>query len=291
MAINPNDRYPGQTTAPSADYPYGGARNQSVPGDNTGTPLEADLVNDIFGFQQALLAEAGIVPSGTPETATASQYKDALDSIYQRKDTGYQLANIEIIDTAGSGTYTVPAGVRALRIFAIGGGGAGGGAAATGAGQVSGGSGGSAGSVCAKWVTSPDASYPYTVGAGGTGVSGAAGNNGGSTTIAGMTAGFGGGGSSSPAQTPPRAVSGGGHGVSSGYTFALFSGIGEMNVMLQATPGNFGAAGGLGGRNAFTRGTLAEFGRGGSGVRNAESEGAKAGLDGGDGAIIIEEYV
>lgn len=290
MALSPKDRWPGNTVPGDPEYPFGRARNESVPGDKTGTPWEKDLINDIWGFQQSLLAAASIIPNGDPDKVGASQYLQALERLFPLRTDGFLLKNITVIDSAGAGVYNTPAWTRALLIFAIGGGGAGGGAAATGAGQVSGGSGGTAGSVCAKWVTSPDASYPYTVGAGGTGVSGAAGNNGGSTTIAGMTAGFGGGGSSSPAQTPPRAVSGGGHGVSSGYTFALFSGIGEMNVMLQATPGNFGAAGGLGGRNAFTRGTLAEFGRGGSGVRNAENEPAAAGLNGADGAIVIFEF-
>jgi hypothetical protein len=78
MAENPNSRYPTQTTAPTADYPYGSAQNVSVPGDGTGTPWEKDLVNDIFGMQQQLLSAATIVPSGTPDKVGASQYYDAM---------------------------------------------------------------------------------------------------------------------------------------------------------------------------------------------------------------------
>lgn len=81
MAINPGSLYPGKTTAPNADYPYGSARNVTTPGDGTGTPWEAALVNDIFGFQQALLDNAGIVPSGTPERVGVSQYLDAIRSL------------------------------------------------------------------------------------------------------------------------------------------------------------------------------------------------------------------
>lgn len=290
MALSPMIRWPSNTVSGDPEYPFGRAKNEVVPGDKTGTPWERDLINDIWGFHQSLLSEAGISPSGDPEKVGASQYLDALKELFTLRTAGYLLQNIEIIQGAASDTYATPSWARALLIFAVGGGGAGGGAAATGAGEVSGGGGGGAGAVVAKWITSPDATYPYTIGAGGTGVIGGAGNNGTSTTIAGMSAGFGGGGSSSPAQTPPRAVSGAPQGVSLGFSFALFSGAGETNIMLQATSGNFGAAGGLGGRNFFTRGAFPEFGRGGAGVRNAESEGAKAGLDGGDGALVIFEF-
>ena len=79
MAINPETRFVGKITPSSAAYPYGEARDITVPGDGTGTPLVADLVNDVFGFQQALLAAGGVTPSGTPDTATTSQYFQALN--------------------------------------------------------------------------------------------------------------------------------------------------------------------------------------------------------------------
>lgn len=94
MAINPESRYPGQISPSDAEYPYGKARNISQPGDGSGTPWEAALVNDLFGFQQALLSEAGITPSGDPETATNSQYLEALDSRYQ----------IDLLQTTGTST-------------------------------------------------------------------------------------------------------------------------------------------------------------------------------------------
>lgn len=79
MAINPETQYPGKIAPSTPDYPYGSARNINAPGDGTGTPWEAALVNDLFGFQQAALGEAGIVPSGNPETAGVSQYLRALN--------------------------------------------------------------------------------------------------------------------------------------------------------------------------------------------------------------------
>lgn len=81
MAINPNARYPGNTDAPNTEYPYGRARNVTASGDDTGTPWEQDIANDLFGFQQALLHETGAVPSGTPDKVGASQYLGAIKAI------------------------------------------------------------------------------------------------------------------------------------------------------------------------------------------------------------------
>jgi len=81
MAIKPDSLFTGKIAAASTDYPLGSARNVTTPGDGTGTPFLADLVNDIFGFQQALLAEAGITPSESPDTAVASQYLGSLRAL------------------------------------------------------------------------------------------------------------------------------------------------------------------------------------------------------------------
>lgn len=78
MAINPETQYPGKIAAATAAYPYGAARNVTNPSDGTGTPWEAACINDVFGFFQAMLKAADIVPTGDPETAQASQYLDSL---------------------------------------------------------------------------------------------------------------------------------------------------------------------------------------------------------------------
>lgn len=78
MALELHVRYPAQVLLGGADYPFGQARNVTVPGDGTGTPFEADLVNDWLGFLQGLLLAAGINPSFTPDTAIVSQYRDAI---------------------------------------------------------------------------------------------------------------------------------------------------------------------------------------------------------------------
>jgi len=75
---NLNNSFPTNSNAPSADYPYGSARNITTSGDDTGTPFVASLYNDILGLQQYLIKEAGIVPNGSPDDATTNQQFDAI---------------------------------------------------------------------------------------------------------------------------------------------------------------------------------------------------------------------
>ena len=82
MAISISEQYPGKTAGNTTDYPFGEARNVTAPGDGTGTPWEQAIVNDDQGFKQALLAAAGVIPSGTPDTASASQYLQALKTLF-----------------------------------------------------------------------------------------------------------------------------------------------------------------------------------------------------------------
>jgi hypothetical protein len=84
MAINPSvhGAFTGKidTTDPTG-YPYGKAQNITAPGDGTGTPWVEDGINDIFGFQQALLDAGSVTPSGTADKVGASDYLDALNAI------------------------------------------------------------------------------------------------------------------------------------------------------------------------------------------------------------------
>src|ERR1041384_5231371 len=85
MAFNPYAAYGSQvdTFTDPAGYPWGKARNDAVPGDGLGTPLEKGWISDLFGFEQALLAAAGITPSGTPDKVGASQYLAAILQLTQ----------------------------------------------------------------------------------------------------------------------------------------------------------------------------------------------------------------
>lgn len=134
MAINPQSQYPGKINPGDANYPYGSARNVTVPGDGTGTPWEAALVNDLLGFQQAILSRASIVPTGSPEKVGASQYLDGLLSIIGTRgyatvaamvaDQSLKVGNrvltfdgglFETWTIAGSGTVLLANGLYATR--------------------------------------------------------------------------------------------------------------------------------------------------------------------------------
>ena len=81
MALNIFTRYAPRANPADADYPNGSIKNESIPGANDGTPLEADWGNDYVGFDAALLDAAGITPSGDPDTATNSQRLDAIKAV------------------------------------------------------------------------------------------------------------------------------------------------------------------------------------------------------------------
>lgn len=85
MAISPKNIYPARVISGDSAYPYGRALNIQNGVEGTGTPLEAEWVNDQWGFNQALLAEAGIVPSGQADKVGDSQYLEALKKIQSTK--------------------------------------------------------------------------------------------------------------------------------------------------------------------------------------------------------------
>jgi len=78
MALDLRITYGSQVSSGAAGYPYGKAKNVLVEGDGSGTPFEANLVNDWIGFLQALLVNAAITPSGAPDSTLASDYLAAI---------------------------------------------------------------------------------------------------------------------------------------------------------------------------------------------------------------------
>ena len=111
MALIPGARYPAQTDVAAA-YPQGKARNATTFQDGTGTPLERDWINDLWGFLQSLLADAAIVANGLPDEVGASQYLTALKAIadasaavsFARLDLA--LLQLRLIDDANPFTDT-----------------------------------------------------------------------------------------------------------------------------------------------------------------------------------------
>lgn len=91
--INLNEQYPNKTAGVTANYPFGQARNVTLPGDRKGTPWDQALVNDLLGFQQAAMKAANMVPSGVPDNANNSQVLSALLSIFKSGFSASLLTN------------------------------------------------------------------------------------------------------------------------------------------------------------------------------------------------------
>lgn len=123
MAINPNTKYPGRVQAPDADYPYGSSKNETTPGAGDGTPYEKARADDIFGFQQAILNEAGIVPSGNAETINDSDYLDGLKTLLKTGRKNKLIGNFFINQRAVSGSVVLAVGVYGHDRFKAGAGG------------------------------------------------------------------------------------------------------------------------------------------------------------------------
>lgn len=54
--------------APTSAYPFGSLRDN--PGDNTGTPVNVELLSDTMQLMEKIMAESGIAPNGLPDNAT-----------------------------------------------------------------------------------------------------------------------------------------------------------------------------------------------------------------------------
>lgn len=188
-----------------------------------------------------------------------------------------------------NGTFTIPAGVTAVKVTVVGGGGAGGGSTAT-----NNGGGGGSGAVAVKWLSSltPGLTIAVTVGAGGVGVSAAGGNNGASSIIASGTqaittvtafGGFGGASTGAPSagggagtQATNGDINSGGNGGTSAYA---------------STIGGTGGAGPFGGAGQSASASAGNAASGpGAGGGGAGAAGNAAGGNGAAG-IVLFEYV
>lgn len=92
MAINLDEKYPGRAQPKSVRYPQGAFKNRTAPDSQDGTYLEQDWANDMSGFLQWLLANAGITANGDVDNALASQYAEALKILIN--DTAVPTASV-----------------------------------------------------------------------------------------------------------------------------------------------------------------------------------------------------
>ena len=239
----------------------------------------------------------------------------ATSSLQKNSINAYALKNITYLTSGTAATYTTPTGVRALKVTVVGGGGGAGGVDGVGTASHNAYSNGGGGAGYAiAFIASAEASYTYTVGAGGTG--GAAGNNAGA---AGGTTEF-----KNAGATVVISATGGGAG--NGDTGATSTGAqtgvpGVGSITGLGTPGGVVGSGTgqeANGYGRFINGTLyslaggaycpliggglpttaqatganaTNYGEGGGAVRTTTASASNfAGGNGFAGLIIVEEY-
>jgi hypothetical protein len=207
--------------------------------------------------------------------ATQSQHAMQLGQAVGR------LLNIQVFSTPGAFTYTPTAGTTKVISGVQGACAASGGAPATGAGVSSLGAPGGAGAYAEALILSSFAGVTITVGAGGTGVSGAPGNNGGPSSFGALVSSPGGiGGPTAGPSSAVYEVSMNSTAAPSGGTIKSAIGLrGTLTISLAPTSlfvGNPGQAelGGLGGAP----------------TANTPSLAAKTGNAGDNGKVIVWEY-
>lgn len=95
------DRYAPRAVVPDSNYPLGSIKDESIPGADDGTPLQKDWGNNIEGFHQALLAEAGITANGQPEKVGNSQLLDAVKLVSGKRASN--IAELRLSSGSSSG--------------------------------------------------------------------------------------------------------------------------------------------------------------------------------------------
>lgn len=83
--INLEQKYTPRVNPGDADYPFGSIKGDSSPGAGDGTPLSSSWGNDIEGFRQAVMTEAGVAPSGQPDNAHTSQLWSAMKDVLRQE--------------------------------------------------------------------------------------------------------------------------------------------------------------------------------------------------------------
>lgn len=211
---------------------------------------------------------------------------------------------ITYLTSGTAATYTTPAGVRALYVEVVGGGGGGGGCDGQGAGTSAVARSGGGGGYVAKLITSPVASYTYTIGAGGTG--GAAGDNNGtaggassfSTSGLTLTAGGGGSGAGSTGTAGNSGATAGGTGGTAtggdlnlrGSRATARSVIGGDLTALSAPGCAAVFGGGITSSGETNADNATNYGEGGGGASAQDTATNFSGGNGGSGVIRITEY-
>lgn len=99
--INMEQTFTPRVNPADANYPFGSIKDNTSPGANDGTPLSAVWGNDFEGFRQAAMTEAGITPSGLPDTAQDSQLLAAVKAV-TRSDSSPSITDPEFGAVSGN---------------------------------------------------------------------------------------------------------------------------------------------------------------------------------------------
>jgi hypothetical protein len=210
-----------------------------------------------------------------------------------------QLIAVRVFAAAGSSTYTPTAGTNSVIAEVQGAGGAGAGAPATGAGNGSLGSSGGAGAYAISFFSTGFSGVTITVGAGGTGVSGAAGNVGGTSSFGGLIScpGGKGGNTAGPSSGAFFAFTGNSNAATGGNLSSNVGAGGAFSICLNsgsliAGPGGASMFGpgavpsGIGGTGIAS----GSYGSGGAGTIQVASGSAATGGAGANGIVRVWEY-
>ena len=84
MALKIFEKFDPRANPADGNYPTGSIKNESVPGANDGTPLDAEWGNDYVGADAALFDETGVTPSGSPDTVVTSDRLTALKLLHTK---------------------------------------------------------------------------------------------------------------------------------------------------------------------------------------------------------------
>lgn len=130
MAIKIYEQFAPFANPADGDYPHGSFKNDSIPGAEDGTPLDAVWANDYAGTDAELFAQAGIVPNGQPDKLGASQRVDAMRAMFSNVGTVADIAagkfkvgaRVSVTDRSGGVFEIVSGGVAdGIKILPAGG--------------------------------------------------------------------------------------------------------------------------------------------------------------------------
>jgi len=283
--------------------------------DNQSAPAFRTDLNNVL---QAILTQNSSATAPATATANMIWYDTTNKQLKKRNEAGSAWITLGTINEAlgtftssgmppianaqyftAFGTWTKPAGLKAVLVTVVGGGGGGGFSGNTT--LLTGGGGGGGGGASIKYIlaASLGATETVTIGAGG-----AASGAGGTSSFGTHASATGGqpGGSSTLNSSSTNHNGGGAGGLGSSGNLNIRGGGGEFGFCMSTTgaTGGFGGSGGCsilggGGQGVFSINTEVNgiaggaFGGGGSGAASRTGTGAKSGGTGGAGVVIVQE--